>query len=228
MHVNVLHTCTCMKQLLYNWRCSFFGLGLCVSYDWRIMTLKWSPNVQHGLSSTCTASRITSFGRFTHTCNYTRGYTVTLMIWVCLQYRLAKISRQLAVNVAVCAEKSDYHFVFEDRLVQQRTPLRVYAANTSSITKEASFLPKSANQLEPTSYGRILTPLFHYFVCKYTCIGTVFSLLHARASIFSVWVTYPTLNRNWRIFMYWSPPPRSDQQRPMNMHMVVSKPTTAM
>lgn len=42
--------------------------------------------------------------------------------------------------------------------------------------------------------------------------STVFSLLHTRESIFSVWVTFPALNRNLHIFMYWSLPPWFNQR----------------
>ena len=54
-------------------------------------------------------------------------------------------------------------------------------------------------------------------------LGTVFSLLNTQVSNFSAWIIYPVLNRNQRLFMYWSPPPQSNQQSPTHVHMAVSK-----
>ena len=55
----------------------------------------------------------------------------------------------------------------------------------------------------------------HSWTAFHACwIHTVFSLLHARASNFSAWATYPAFNRNrrwigtsvysWAIYIYWS------------------------
>lgn len=51
---------------------------------------------------------------------------------------------------------------------------------------------------------------------------TVFLYYTSGRLFFPVRVTYPALNRNQRIFMYWSPPPPSNQQTPTQVHIMVS------